>query len=122
MKISMISNVRNSILILVLFIFNSTKSFSQDFKYPFQDSTLSVETRIQDLLKRMTLEEKVRQMDMYKGEFFKDEENFSPSKAKAKIGNLGVGAIHDIYPRSAKMINDLQKFVIDNNRWGIPAL
>ena len=33
-----------------------------------------------------------------------------------------MGAIHDIYPESAKMINDLQKYVIENNRWGIPAL
>ena len=122
MKIKMFSNCIKTIYFLVQFVFISSICHSQGIKYPYQDSSLSIEERITDLLNRMTLEEKVRQMDMYKGEFFKDDDNFSPTKAKDKIGNLGVGAIHDIYPRSAKMINDLQKFVIENNRWGIPAL
>ncbi|SNR30961.1 glycoside hydrolase family 3 N-terminal domain-containing protein [Flavobacterium sp. ov086] len=91
-------------------------------KYPYQDPKLPVEERLTDLLSRMSLEEKVRQMDMYKGEFFKDKEDFSKSKSDLKIGNLGIGAIHDIYPRSAKMINDLQSEVIKKNKWGIPAL
>ncbi|MEN2399027.1 glycoside hydrolase family 3 N-terminal domain-containing protein [Flavobacterium sp. MC2016-06] len=91
-------------------------------KLPYQDAKLPVEDRVKDLLSRMSLEEKVRQMDMYKGEFFKEKEDFSKSKAAAKIGKLGIGAIHDVYPRSAKMINDLQTDVIKGNRWGIPAL
>lgn len=95
---------------------------AQSIKYPYQNSKLSIEERVKDLLGRMSLEEKVRQMDMYKGEYFKDGENFSHTKTIAKIGSLGLGAVHDIYPRSAKMINNLQKNVIKNNRWGIPAL
>ncbi len=91
-------------------------------RYPYQDPSLSVEKRVDDLLSRMTLEEKIRQMDMYRGPDFKEKEDFSPGKAKKAIGKLGVGAIHDVYPQSAKMINDLQKYVISNNRWGIPAL
>ncbi|MFI1772038.1 glycoside hydrolase family 3 N-terminal domain-containing protein [Thalassobellus citreus] len=107
--------------IIVVFIFGCVlQGFSQ--KYPYQNEKLPVEERLTDLLSRMSLEEKVRQMDMYKGEFFKEGEDFSKSKTKNKIGDLGVGAIHDIYPRSAKMINELQKDVIKNNRWGIPAL
>ncbi|WP_278010360.1 glycoside hydrolase family 3 N-terminal domain-containing protein [Flavobacterium gyeonganense] len=70
----------------------------------------------------MTLEEKVRQMDMYRGDFFKEKEDFAKGKSADKIGKLGIGAIHDLYPRSAKMINDLQTNVIKGNRWGIPAL
>jgi beta-glucosidase len=70
----------------------------------------------------MSLEEKVRQMDMYSGEHFKNGEEFSPEKAIKTIGALGVGAIHDIYPKDAAMINALQRKVISNNRWGIPAL
>ena len=97
---------------------------------PFQDSPnpryrnpgLPVEERVKDLLSRMSLEEKVRQMDMYSGEHFKSGEDFSPEKAKQAIGSLGVGAIHDVYPRDAAMINALQRYVIDSNRWGIPAL
>jgi beta-glucosidase len=91
-------------------------------KYPYQDPKLPVEDRVSDLLSRMSLEEKVRQMDMYKGEYFKEKEDFSKTKSALKIGNLGIGAIHDIYPRSAKMINDLQANVIKGNKWGVPAL
>ncbi|WP_367753489.1 glycoside hydrolase family 3 N-terminal domain-containing protein [Flavobacterium sp. WC2430] len=107
--------------ILVMLLGFLNQGFAQK-KYPYQDAKLPVENRLQDLLSRMSLEEKVRQMDMYKGEYFKENEDFSKTKSDAKIGKLGIGAIHDIYPRSAKMINDLQKEVIKNNRWGIPAL
>ncbi|MGY5354093.1 glycoside hydrolase family 3 N-terminal domain-containing protein [Wenyingzhuangia sp. IMCC45467] len=106
---------------LVVFLGFLNQGFAQK-KYPYQNVALPVEERLTDLLGRMSLEEKVRQMDMYKGEYFKEDENFSKTKTKNKIGDLGVGAIHDIYPESAKMINDLQKNVIKNNRWGIPAL
>ncbi len=106
--------------LVLIFVF-SALGFAQN-KYPYQNAELSVEVRVSDLLSRMSLEEKVRQMDMYKGEHFKTEEAFSASKAKNHISDLGVGAIHDVYPRSSKMINSLQKYVIKNNRWGIPAL
>jgi beta-glucosidase len=117
----LVIKVKKISLVLVAFVGFSSLSFAQK-KLPYQDSKVEVEARVKDLLSRMSLEEKVRQMDMYKGEFFKEKEDFSKTKSNAKIGKLGIGAIHDIYPRSAKMINDLQKEVIKNNRWGIPAL
>src|SRR5262249_6970766 len=89
---------------------------------PFRSPSLPVEERVADLLSRMSLEEKVRQMDMYSGEHFKIGEDFSAEKANKTVGTLGVGAIHDIYPKDAAMINALQRYVINNNRWGIPAL
>ena len=89
---------------------------------PYQNPNLTVEARVKDLLSRMSLAEKVRQMDMYSGERFKSGEAFAPEKAQAAIGTLGVGAIHDIYPKNAEMINALQRYVITHNRWGIPAL
>src|SRR5215217_6800843 len=101
----LVIKVKKISLVLVAFIGFSSLSFAQK-KLPYQDSKLEVEARVKDLLSRMTLEEKVRQMDMYKGEFFKEKEDFSKTKSNAKIGKLGIGAIHDIYPRSAKMIND----------------
>ena len=117
----LVIKVKKISLVLVAFVGFSSLSFAQK-KLPYQDSKVEVEARVKDLLSRMSLEEKVRQMDMYKGEFFKEKEDFSKSKSNARIGNLGIGAIHDLYPRSAKMINDLQTEVIKNNKWGIPAL
>ena len=113
--------MKKTTLVLALCLGFLNPGFAQK-KYPYQNPELPVEERVKDLLSRMTLEEKARQMDMYKGEFFKEKEIFSKTKAAVKIGKLGIGAIHDIYPRSAKMINDLQKEVMGNNRWGIPAL
>lgn len=92
-------------------------------KYPYQNAKLPVEERVSDLLSRMSLEEKVRQMDMYNGANLKEGEAFSLALAKELIGEkLGAGAVHDYYPKDAKAANQLQEFIIKNNRWGIPAL
>ena len=91
-----------------------------------------IEARIQDLLNRMTLQEKVRQLDMYKGALdFMDKRTdethadpsgtFQPQKASAVLDSLGVGSIHDLYPTPIQS-NEIQKWVIDHNRLGIPAL
>ncbi|GEL12044.1 beta-glucosidase [Flavobacterium glycines] len=113
--------IKKTAILFVMAVGFSQAGFAQK-KYPYQDSKLPVEERVKDLLSRMSLEEKVRQMDMYRGDFFKEKEDFAKSKSAEKIGKLGIGAIHDLYPRSAKMINDLQTNVIKGNRWGIPAL
>ena len=95
---------------------------SKQTKYPYMNPSLSTDARVKDLLSRMSLEEKVRQMDLYRGEDFKTGQAFSPEKTAKAIDSLGVGAIHDIYPRTAGMIDSLQKFVIAHNRWKIPAM
>lgn len=116
------SKIAFYLLVVGLMISNCNYGRAEKKSYPYQNPKLPLEERVQDLLSRMSLEEKARQMDMYKGGFFKEEEQFSPEKAKKHVGKLGIGAIHDIYPRSGEMINSLQKFVIKNNNWGIPAL
>ena len=50
--------------IIVLIGTISIPSFAQN-KFPYQDPSLSVETRVNDLMSRMTLEEKVAQMCQY---------------------------------------------------------
>lgn len=119
---NILPSMMNKLIIILLVTLNSSFCLTAQIKYPYQNPNVSVEDRVNDLLSRMSLEEKVRQMDMSKGPNFKEGEDFSKEKASELIGKLGVGAIHDIYPRSAKMINDLQRFVIKNNEWGIPAL
>lgn len=99
----------------------------------YKNAQLPIEKRIQDLLSRMTLEEKVRQLDFYAGAAtlagHNDEkdpqaaiaENFRPANAQKLWGNLGVGAIHDLDP-SPGLSNMIQRWVMQNNRLGIPAL
>lgn len=59
-------------LLIVVFTTNG-----QNRIFPYQNSQLSVEDRVKDLLGRMSLDEKVRQMDMYKGGSFKANEKSS---------------------------------------------
>ena len=98
----------------------------------YRQAGVPVEKRIDDLLKRMTLEEKARQLDLYTaaGAFDgkpRDETHvaaeaaFLPDKAQEMWGSLGVGGIHDVYPTS-KQSNAIQSWVIAHNRLGIPAL
>ena len=98
---------------------------------------MSVDERVKDLIGRMTVEEKARQLDMYFGcEELLDKNTdvtvdhhthakldvvFDPQFAEKTVGNLGVGSIHDLYP-SARLYNTIQSWVIKSNRLGIPAL
>src|SRR5580692_8209633 len=92
----------------------------------------SIEQRIDDLIRRMTFAEKVRQLDLYSGakdlvDAHSDDTHaattaaFVPAKAEALFGSLGVGGIHDLYPTPTQA-NAIQQWVMVHNRLGIPAL
>ena len=105
---------------------------SADSKPLYKDANQLIEKRLDDLLSRMNLEEKVRQLDMYSSatalmDKHSDETHatadavFLPEKAEALLGELGVGSIHDLNPTPAQA-NVIQSWVIAHNRLGIPAL
>lgn len=89
------------------------------------------EQRIQDLIRRMTLAEKARQLDLYAGTEVIDKQTdgthaatdarLRPEAAVKTWGGLGVGGIHDLYP-SADLANEIQRWTIAHSRLGIPAL
>ena len=103
---------------------------------PYENPSLPVDVRVRDLLGRMTIQEKARQLDMYAGHScFVSPDELEPHNpthvkpnaaldtllAAQKIGGLGVGAIHDLYP-SPSLYNAIQRWVIHSSRLGIPAL
>lgn len=101
-------------------------------EWKYRDARVPLEQRVDDLLSRMTLQEKVRQLDMYSSareimSAHTDETHaaldaaFVPEKAEAIWGGLGVGAVHDLNP-TPEQANAIQKWVISHNRLGIPAL
>ena len=109
-------------------------SKAQDASSPYKNPDLPVEARVADLIGRMTLVEKVCQLDMYFGcesvletnqytgrTHAKPDAVFNPGMAETNLGTLGIGSIHDIYPR-AKLSNRIQEWVMKSNRLGIPAL
>jgi beta-glucosidase len=98
----------------------------------YKQPRLPIEQRVEDLLSRMTLEEKVRQLDLYSGattlmDVHTDgthaaaTAHFLPNKAQAMWSDLGVGAIHDLNP-TPEQANVIQEWVLAHNRLGIPVL
>lgn len=125
----------NSSIIFFLIAF-SLASFANAKEPLYKDSSQPVDKRVNDLLKRMTLEEKVAQLQsvwQQRQDLETDDGIFNPEKAKEILG-MGVG--HLVRPSENKEIktpnktplqtviftNALQKWLVDNTRLGIPAL
>jgi len=88
----------------------------------------SIEKRIEDLMSRMTLDEKIAQLGSCWIYELLAEKGLSPEKADSKMKN-GIGQITRIGGASnlnpedaAKVANEIQKYLMDNTRLGIPAL
>ena len=105
----------------------SDPAFWKDRKQP-------VEARVADLVRRLSLAEKARQLDLYNGsESFLDGEQkidqnharpdavFNVEKAKQVIGHFGIAAVHDLYPK-ASLYNSAQNTIMQSSRLGIPAM
>jgi beta-glucosidase len=99
---------------------------------PYKQPTLPIEDRVRDLIKRMTIEEKARQLDMYAGvpdlvdqaldkTHAAPDAKFRTRSAEKLFGALGVGSIHDLYP-NAELSNEIQRWTIEHSRLGIPGL
>jgi len=85
--------------------------------WPYRDSTLPVETRVKDLLRRMTLEEKVAQVQCS----MKDVE------ARGGLGPDGLGGLacvvrNDAPRAGAEKSNRLQRLALAKTRLGIPLI
>ena len=122
-------NLKNvSLLLVFLLTFLSTKA--QKKTYPYQDPSLSVQERVDDLLHRMSVEEKVAQMRIFHANIGVESDekgNLNLSqivKDKLTLGIAGIKNPGEHLPplKAAKLNNELQKYIIRNNRWGIPAL
>jgi beta-glucosidase len=105
---------------------------------PYRDAKRPVDQRVADLLARMTIEEKVAQLQgiwVRKAEIQDADGRFNPAKAKAILGN-GIGQISRpseiagtaTGPRSrsprqhAEYVNAIQKWVMENTRLAIPVM
>lgn len=98
----------------------------------YKNPDYSPKERAEDLLSRMTLREKIAQLDMRFGNNYctKKDPNHSCSvapdsdydweKLKADLPD-GLGYLHDNYSIPSVM-NKLQKFFIENSRLGIPVI
>ncbi len=136
------AQVRSAVVgsILAVFILGmAAASRAQDVP-TYKNPKLSVDERVADLLQRMTLEEKLAQIDsawenggfVIPGQpFFVDKEGkFLPEQAKITLKS-GLGQVSRPSenpggrpgPREmAQLTNDIQKWVKENTRLGIPVM
>lgn len=106
------------VLVILLFINCNQKNSIPIYKNTY----LNIESRVADLVSRMTLEEKVGQLDMYSAGDLVYDGKLSTERTNKVLKKTTIGSVHDYYPESAKVSNELQKYVIENTRLGIPVL
>ncbi|MBN1191464.1 MAG: glycoside hydrolase family 3 C-terminal domain-containing protein [Dehalococcoidales bacterium] len=94
----------------------------------YRDSSATIDVRVSDLLGRMTLDEKLAQIGGVFASRLMENEGFSAERALSAIPN-GIGHISAAGRSSglspdklATLNNDIQRFLIENTRLGIPAI
>lgn len=119
---------------------NEVQAQSNKEVLPYKNPALSIDQRVEDLLARMTLEEKMAQITTVwnsKPKIFDEDGNFDPKKA-AQLYPHGIG--HFARPndlegpssplerpfrderQTVELVNAIQKYEIENTRLGIPVL
>lgn len=96
----------------------------------YKDASLTIDERVEALLPKLSIEEKVAQMRIFHANIgTKPGENGKLKLSdkvieKLKLGIAGIKnpGEHINALAAAKLNNELQKYIIENNRWGIPAL
>ena len=94
------------------------------------DSALNVELKVKEFLKRMTLEEKIAQLGSVQGRNLIENGKFSRRKAELLLKH-GIGQITRVSggtrevkdpKQMASIANEIQRFLIEETRLGIPAI
>jgi beta-glucosidase len=118
-----------TILFLILFFMACERTEIPKYK----NSSIPVEERVEDLVKRMTLEEKVGQLFSWFPRdtgirFFNENDEFIVTGGMDNIKH-GVGALFTFefidfktFKRNIRRINNFQRYLIDSTRLGIPSL
>ena len=115
----------------------AASSLANDAMEPiYKDPAQPIEARVEDLLKRMSLEEKVAQLQTVweqRQALETDEGVFSDAHA-ARILGLGIGQVarptenkaplspNKSPEKTVAFVNAVQKWLLENTRWAIPAI
>ncbi len=105
--------------IVTLFFTIFVSAFAQDAKakFPYLNPKLSAEERAQDLLGRMTIAEKIAQLQCEI-----QEVDGRDSIITKGLGNLAV-SLRSLGPReAAEKANRIQKLAVEKTPWGIPII
>jgi len=95
----------------------------------YRDGSLPVDARVADLLARMTLDEKLAQLgSIWSFELFRSEVELDPERIRDRLAD-GIGHISRVAgatnlgpAAAAEAGNQIQRFLVEETRLGIPAL
>ena len=95
----------------------------------YRDASLPIEQRVADLLARMTLDEKIAQLgSLWSFELFRSESELDPDLLRVRLA-AGIGQISRVAgatnldaPGAAAAGNEIQRFLVEETRLGIPAI
>ncbi len=120
-----------AILLLALISFNFLSCNKKD-ELKYKDPTIPKEERVEDLLSRMTLEEKFWQLFMIPGDMSDGKEKYRNGifgfqvAAKGKSGNSAEQLLDytggGVAVETAELINNIQKYFVEETRLGIPII
>ncbi len=116
---------------LMVFLFSSSFVFAQK-ELPYKNPELPVDERVDDLLKRMTLEEKFWQMFMIPGDLQDDMSQYKNGVFGFQVASKGkqataaeqlmdYGSSGTAYEMTDK-VNKLQRYFVEETRLGIPLI
>jgi beta-glucosidase len=95
---------------------------------PYRDANATIDERVADLLGRMTLEERLAQLGSHWSYEILSHEAFDETKAGERLG-LGIGQITRVAGATnlrqrgvAELANEIQRFLVERTRLGIPAI
>ena len=125
--------VRNKLFILYLVtLLMTVYSCKHEDVLAYKDSSVSLDDRVNDLLSRMTLEEKFWQLFMIPGDLFEGKEKYkhgifgfqvatksSSGKGSEQMLDYSTGGTSKA---TAILINNMQKYFIEETRLGIPII
>jgi beta-glucosidase len=106
---------------------DKSKTIKKQAPPPYRDASLPIRKRVDDLIGRMTIDEKVAQlMGLWNGgiEDFKPEIFDDPVKMKEIFGK-GCNSVHPApfgISDTVKMRNKIQKYLTEHTRLGIPSV
>jgi len=117
-KMRFLSLIIRSILCRVFWIWLlGTVSLSGQSIPEYKDASIPVERRVGDLLSRMSVEDKVAQLQCQV-----NESGATKSYLKQGLGGLGCILRNSEAGEAAKRMNAIQKIMIEQSRFGIPII
>ena len=114
--------ILNSIALLIILVGLGCKSNKMTETTQLK-STLNKYDKVESLLKKMTLEEKIGQMNLYNG--FYDLTGPAPSEGDAaqKYNNIKEGLVGGMLNvRGVEQVRKMQELAVNNSRLGIPLI